>query len=108
MAFDNTKDEMITFTRGCKPDLRRKLTDVRIIVRGHTQGLNIEATRWPEVYLNTGLQFQAHKSLSFEKVMKMEDTVRRLMTTNALEPCLIRRIQIAAVQVVALYGAKLW
>lgn len=40
VAFDNSKDEMIAFTQHQKPDLRRKLADAMIIVRGDTLGFN--------------------------------------------------------------------
>lgn len=67
----------------------------------HTLGFNIEETRWLGVYLDTGLQFQAHKRLSLEKERKAEDRVCRLGITNGLKPGLIRRNQEAAVQVIA-------
>lgn len=57
--------------------------------------------------LDTDLQFRAHKSLSLEKARMVEDRVRWLRSTKAFEPGLIRRVQMAAVQVVALYGAEL-
>lgn len=60
------------------------------------------------VYLDMGLQFQAHKSLSLENARKAEDKVRQLKSKNGLKPSLIRRIQVEAVQVVALSGAELW
>lgn len=60
------------------------------------------------MYLDTGLQFRAHKNLSLEKARKAESRLRRLGSTNELAPGLIRRIQVTAVQVMALYGAELW
>lgn len=108
MPFDNYKDEVIALTQHRKSNIRRKLGDIRITVRGHTLGFTTEATRWLVVYLDTGLQFQAQIRLPLKKMRKAEDRVRRLGRTNRLNPSLIRRIQMAAVQVVALYCAKLW
>lgn len=107
VAFHNSRKEIIVFTQRPKQYLRRKVADTRIMVRDHTLGFNTEATGWLRVYLNTGLQFQAHNSLWLEKARKAEDRVRRLVSTNGLEPGLIRRIQVAAVQSVALYIAEL-
>lgn len=108
MAFANSKDEMIAFTRHRNPYLRTKLTDARIIVKGHTLVFNTEVTRWLAVYLDTGLQFWAQKNRSLEKAKKAEDRVCRLKSTNGLEPDLVQRIQVTAVQAVALYDARLW
>lgn len=59
IAFDNCKEKMPAFTKHWKPDLRQRLTEVRITVSGHTLGFNTEVTRWLRVYLDTGLRFRA-------------------------------------------------
>lgn len=97
---------MITFTQRQKLDLKSKLANTRIIVRGHTLAFNTEAIKWLKVYLDTGLQFHAHRNLMFEKAQKAEDKVCQLESTSRHEPGLIRKIQLVAVQVVTLYGAE--
>lgn len=67
IAFDNSKDEINVFTQRRKPYLRRQLAEFLITVRGHTMGFNIEGTIWLSMYLNIGLQFQAHSNISLEK-----------------------------------------
>lgn len=55
VMFDNSKYEMIAFTRRWRPILKRRHAEVRIMVRGHTLWSNTEATQWLTVYLNLGL-----------------------------------------------------
>lgn len=46
VAFDNAKDEIITFRRTSKPELRRTISETRITVCRHTINFNTVATRW--------------------------------------------------------------
>lgn len=68
VVFNNSTDEMLAFTRHRKPYLKRRLAKDRITVRGYMLGFNTKMTHWLRVYLDTGLQFRAHKNLSLEKV----------------------------------------
>jgi hypothetical protein len=54
------------------------------------------------------LNFKAHYKLRLQKARLAETRLKSLSSTQGLAPGLIRRIQIAAVQSVALYGAELW
>lgn len=67
VVFDNPKNEMLDFTRCQKSNLRQRLAEARMTVRGHIFGFNGVATQWLRVYLDTELQFRAHKNLSLEK-----------------------------------------
>lgn len=107
VAFYNSKDEIIAFIERRKLHIWRKLMDARITVRGHIIGFNTEKTRWLGVYLNMSLQFQAHECLSFDEARKAVDRVRRLCSTNGLEPGRIRIIQVVAEQAVAIYSPEL-
>lgn len=69
---------------------------------------NTEATRWLGVYLDTGLRFKAHKLLTLENARSTEDRIQRLEATRGLALELVRRIQVAAVQAVTVYGAEVW
>lgn len=108
VVFDNFKTEMIAFTKRRKADLKRTLEKSRITVRGHTIGFNFETTRWLKMYLDTGLHFQAHKNISLEKARSAEDRVRKLGSTCGLEPRLLQRVEVAAVQAVTLYETRIW
>lgn len=69
---------------------------------------NVEATGWLGMYLDTDLQFQAHKNIWLENARYAEDSIRRLRLTYGLELGLIQWVQVAAVQAVALYAAEIW
>lgn len=45
VTFNNSKHEMLAFTRRQKPDLTRKQADVKIMLRDHTIAFNTETTR---------------------------------------------------------------
>lgn len=45
VAFDNAKNEIIAFTRRRKSELKRRIAEARITVRGHTMGFNTGANR---------------------------------------------------------------
>lgn len=61
------------------------------------------------MYLDTGIQFWPHKNIFLEKDMHAEDRVRRQCSTYSLKPGLIRQVQVATVQAVALYTVEiLW
>lgn len=47
------------------------------------------------------------KNISLEKEKHTENRVWRLKSTYGFEPDLIRRVQVATVKVVALYGVKI-
>lgn len=97
VTFDNSKEEMIAFTRQRKADLQKRLAEAQITVSRHTKGFNVEATIWLRMYLDTGLKFRTHKNMSLEKVNISVYRVRRLKSTSALEPGLIRPVQMAPV-----------
>jgi hypothetical protein len=54
------------------------------------------------------LTLNDHTKKTFAKARRAQNRVRSLMTKKGLSPEGCQRIQIAAVQAVALYGAELW
>jgi hypothetical protein len=54
------------------------------------------------------LTLNDHTKKTFAKAKRAQNRVRSLMTKKGLSPEGCQRIQIAAVQAVALYGAELW
>jgi len=81
---------------------------VKIRVGNYEVPYNKEATRWLGVWLDSMLTLNDHTKKIFVKARRAQSRVRSLMTKKglSLEGC--QRIQIAAVQAVALYGAELW
>lgn len=69
---------MIAFIHKRKADLRKRLDETRITVRGHIMRFNIETTRWLGMYLDTGLQLRAHKNVSLERSRRAGGRVWRL------------------------------
>ena len=60
------------------------------------------------MWLDSRLTFGPHVSERLRKAKTAENRIRGLSKIYGLPPALVRRIQIAAVQSVALYGAELW
>lgn len=75
-------------------------------VDGHCVPFNPEATQWLGVWLDSGLTLKVHYQACMRKAQAAEHRVQRLCQSHGLAPGLVR--QVAAVQLVALYGAELW
>jgi len=104
--FDIEKTEAILFTRkrnNMEPKMKAKIR-----VGNHEVQYNKEATRWLEVWLDSMLTLNDHTKKIFAKARRAQSRVRSLMTKKGLSPEGCQRIQIAAVQAVALYEAELW
>jgi hypothetical protein len=104
--FDIKKTEAILFTR--KRSNKEPKMKVKIRVGSHEVQYNKEATRWLGVWLDSMLMLNDHTKKIFAKPTKAQNRVRSLMNVRGLNPEGCQRIQIAAVQAVALYGAELW
>lgn len=107
VAFDNSKNKMIMFTRGRNLDLRKLLAQPRITIKRHNMRFNFKATKWLGMYLDIGLQFCAHKNISLENAKYVEDRVHRLGSVQGLKPGPIRQGHLATLQEVALYSAEI-
>lgn len=75
VAFDNTKNEMIAFTRERKLKVKKRIAEAKVMVCGDTMSFNTKVTRLLGVYLDTGPQFRSHKNLALEKAKTVEDKV---------------------------------
>lgn len=69
---------------------------------------NKKATQCLGVWLDSRLNFAFHFNERMKQAKAAEFRIKGLSKTYGLCPGLVRRIQIAAVQSVALYGAELW
>jgi len=104
--FDIEKTEVILFTR--KRSNKEPKMKAKIRVGSHEVPYNKEATRWLGVWLDSMLTLNDHTKKTFAKARRAQNRVRSLMAKKGLSPEGCQRIQIAAVQAVALYGAELW
>jgi len=104
--FDDEKTELILFTRknnNKKPNIKAKIR-----IGSREVQLNKEATRSLGVWLHSMLTLNDHTKKIFAKARRAQNGVRFLMTTEGLNSEGCQRIQVAAVQAVALYRAELW
>ena len=102
------KTEAVLFTRKRGQELRSQIQRAQITVGDHAVSFNSEATRWLGIWLDAGLTLKAHYQTRLQKARNAEARVRSLCRVQGLAPGLVRWIQVAAVQSVALYGAELW
>lgn len=107
VTYDMSKTEAVLFSKARRQKLTR-LLDSRLRVGGETVLFKKDATRWFGVWLDSHLNFAFHFNERMKKAKAAEARIKGLSKTYGLCPGLVRRIQIAAVQSVALYGAELW
>ena len=107
VTYDTSKTEAVLFSRARRQKLT-KLLETRVRVGGETVCFKKEATRWLGVWLDSNLNFAFHVNERIKKAKAAEAQIKGLSKTFGLCPGLVRRIQVAAVQSVALYGAELW
>jgi hypothetical protein len=104
--FDIEKPEAILFAPKRKQNEPKMKPKIR--VGNHEVVYNKEATRWLGVWLYNMLTLRDHKKRTIVKASRAQNRVRSLMVKRGLTPGSCQRIQIAAVQAVALYGTKQW
>jgi len=104
--FDVETMEEMLFTRRRKN--KEPKMNARIRVGSQEVLYNKEATRWLGVWLDDMLTLNDHTTKTLAKARRAQNRVRSLMVKKglSLEGC--RRIQVVAVQAVALYGSELW
>ena len=106
IQFDIENTEAILFTRKrCNQQSKIK---AKIRVGRHEVQYNQEATRWLGVWLDSMLTLNDYTKKIFTKARRAQNRVRCLMNVRGLNLEACQRIQIAAVQAVALYGAEVW
>jgi hypothetical protein len=74
----------------------------------HSIPYNKEATRWLRVWLDSELKLSQNHRIRLAKPKQAEARVRSLVDKLRMTLPNVRRIKVAAVQAVALYGAELW
>lgn len=102
-----SKTEAVLFSKARQQKLTR-LLKTRLRVGGETVLFKKDATQWLGVWLDSRLNFAFHFNERMKKAKAAEARIKGLSKTYGLCPELVRRIQIAAVQSVALYEAELW
>lgn len=106
LDFDHAKTEAVAFTKRRK--IRSHIQQASAKIKDVTIKFNKEATRWLGVWLDSALSFREHKDTYLQKKRRAEARLKAVTNRKRLEPGLVRKIQVAAVQSVSLYGAELW
>jgi len=104
--FDIEKTEAMLFTRRRKN--KEPKMNARVRVGSHEVPYNKEATRWFGVWLDDMLTLNDHTKRTLAKARRAQIRLRSLMVKKGLSSEGCKRIQVAAVQAVALYGSELW
>jgi len=104
--FDIVKMQAMLFTR--RRNNREPKMNARVRVGDHEVSYNKEATRWLGVWLDDMLTLNDHMKKTLAKARRAQNKVKSLMTKKGSNSEGCKRIQVAAVQAVALYGSELW
>jgi len=104
--FDVEKTEAMLFTR--RRSYKEPKMKARVRVGNHEVPYNKEATKWLGVWLDDMLTLNDHTKRTLAKARKAQNRVRSLTVKTGLNPGSCQRIQVAAVQAVAMYGSELW
>ena len=108
VTYDMSKTVAILFFNARWPKLVRQIAKIRLKIGGEVVFFNKEATQWLGTWLDNRFNFASHVSERMKKAKSAEFMIKQFSKTHGLCPRLVRRIQIAAVQFVALYRAELW
>ncbi len=108
VTYNTAKTELVLFSRARQRRLNQHLRETTVLVGGKRIEFNKEVTRWLGIWLDSQLKFTAHINERLTKAKSIEIQIKHLSTTYGLVPGLVRQIQIAAVQSIALYRAELW
>jgi hypothetical protein len=108
LQFDTAKTEAALFTcrRGHKNHLRLKLTAKIKVADGFVR-FNKDVTRWLGVWMDAHPTFKENHNRCMKKASAAESRLHVLTRMHGIIPELVRAVQIACVQAVALYGSGL-
>ena len=108
VTYDIAKTEAILFSRARDKKAKEEIAATKLVFGEQEVKFNDIATRWLGVWLDSGLTFVTHIRERVKKAQAAEARIRGLTRTYGLSPGLVRKIQIAAVQAIAFFGAEIW
>jgi hypothetical protein len=107
VEFEISKTEVILFSRQGK--VLQTAKEARIRIGEHEFSIKRGATRWLGFWLDPKLSFKTHFEKRLANAKGALQRIRSLSGSNGGLPMkLMRRITVAAVNSVALYGAEVW
>ena len=108
VEFDLQKTEAVLFSRR-KNNRARAPRLAQTIRVGHADiKYNKEATRWLGVWLDSQLSFAAHHNVMMRKARAAQRQLKGLSTQRGLTAGNVRKVQVACIQAIALYGSEVW
>jgi hypothetical protein len=105
--FDIAKTESVLFLK--KRNHLGNKVKIRIQVdKNNLIAFNSKLTKWLGMWINRRLNCQHHYEVVMAKVQKAQGRVKGITGRLGFRPENANKVQIAAVQSVALYGSELW
>jgi hypothetical protein len=106
VEFDIEKKEAILFSK--KRNHQGSKVKMVVKVGENKVAFNKKPTRWLGIQLDRKLTFQHHHEVAMIKARRAQHRVRTITGKYGLNPANARKVQMAAVQSVALYGSEIW
>lgn len=108
VTYDIAKTEVILFLQTRSKRFKDEISAIRLTFGEQEVRFNNKATRWLGIWLDSALTFSTHIRERVKQAQAAEARIRSLTRTYGFLPELVRKIQIAAVQAIALFGAEIW
>jgi len=102
VAFDHSKRETTLFHR------KKSTPKVTVKVGDKTVPFSREATRWLGVWLDSQLSLKGHHAVRIKEGRKAKARLHRLTRQMGLSPANCRKVMMACIQSVAMFGSELW
>ena len=106
MEFKTLKTKAVLFTRSRKTQQRAQETTIQIGEKQTT--FNKDTTKWLGFWLDYSLNFNQHFKKKLAKTTQVLHQTQALSKRKGLVLGLVRKLQLAVVKTVALYGAEVW
>ena len=103
VSFDHGKTEAALFYRS-----RKKRTTATVMVAPNAVPFNKEATRWLGIWLDFQLTLKEHHDIGTREGKQAMTRLRRLTGQMGRSPANCRKVMMACIQSVAMFGAELW
>lgn len=108
VEFEPSKTEAVLFSRSRKAQRKARETTTTIWFGEEQISFQKEATKWLGFWLDYSLNFQEHFKKKLAKATQVLNQTRTLSKRKGLALGLVRKLQLAAVNTIALYGVEIW
>ena len=108
VTYDIAKTEIPIFSKSHRQRLNKQIAKTDIRIGAESIKFNKKATRWLGIWLDSHLKFTAHVNQKIKAAQVAEIQIKGLTQTYGMVLGVVRKVQLAVVQSIALYGVKLW